>query len=130
MENEVKVGNTYKWASMHCVQTPFKITKIEENIATYIYNGESIEYIDENILQKKDVVLVDEKSAIIPTHYNDTKIDALAVIDDWKLDFRLGNTIKYIQRHMKKGNPLQDLKKAQQYLQLAIDKLEKDGKSK
>jgi len=69
-------------------------------------------------------------STIIPSHYNATKISALDVIDDWKLDFRLGNTIKYIQRHEHKGNPLEDLKKAQQYLALKIKQLEDANNSK
>lgn len=63
-------------------------------------------------------------NAITPPHYNEDTIDALAVIDAWKLDFRLGNVVKYIQRHTKKGTPLQDLKKAAQYLALAIKKME------
>lgn len=58
-----------------------------------------------------------------PAHYNSTAIDALTVIDDWGLDFRLGNTIKYIARHGRKGTPLQDLEKAREYLTLAIERL-------
>ena len=59
-----------------------------------------------------------------PAHYNDTAITALQVIDDWGLDFRLGNTVKYIARHKKKGTELADLRKAAEYLDLAIKRLE------
>lgn len=69
---------------------------------------------------KDDVVI----NPITPPHYNNTKIDALTVIDDWKLSFRLGNVLKYIQRHPHKGKPIEDLKKAAQYLALEIKKLE------
>ena len=59
-----------------------------------------------------------------PAHYNSTAITALQVIDDWGLDFRLGNTVKYIARHKKKGTELADLRKAAEYLDLAIKRLE------
>lgn len=59
-----------------------------------------------------------------PAHYNDTAITALQVIDDWGLDFRLGNVVKYLARHQKKGTPRADLQKAAEYLALAIAKLD------
>ena len=61
---------------------------------------------------------------IKPVHYNSTSITPLQVIDDWGLDFRLGNVVKYIGRHQKKGTPLDDLRKAAEYLAMAIAKLE------
>lgn len=67
-----------------------------------------------------------EETPIVPTHYNSTAITALQVIDDWKLNFYLGNVVKYIARNELKGNQLQDLKKASQYLDLYIKKLEKE----
>ena len=50
----------------------------------------------------------------------------LWVIEDWDLDFHLGNTVKYISRAGKKGTDkeLQDLKKALWYLERRIQNLE------
>ena len=62
---------------------------------------------------------------IKPAHYNSTSITPLQVIDDWGLDFRLGNVVKYIARHQKKGSPLDDLRKAAEYLKMAIEQAEK-----
>lgn len=55
---------------------------------------------------------------IKPTYYNDTKITPFDVIDDWGLNFYLGNAVKYIKRAGKKaGNSrLQDLKKIREYI--------------
>ncbi len=55
---------------------------------------------------------------IKPEYYNDTKITPFDVIDDWGLNFYLGNAVKYIKRAGKKaGNSrLQDLKKIREYI--------------
>lgn len=59
-----------------------------------------------------------------PEHYNEGNIEAIAVIEDWSLDFHLGNVVKYICRSGKKeGNEVQDLEKALWYLQRKIKNL-------
>lgn len=60
-----------------------------------------------------------------PTHYTHGKYEPIEVIADWSLNFNLGNVIKYIARCEYKGNKLQDLKKAQMYLNHEIERLEK-----
>lgn len=59
-----------------------------------------------------------------PAHYNTGKIEAIAAIEDWKLGFNLGNTVKYIARAEHKGKKLEDLKKARWYLDREIANLE------
>lgn len=60
-----------------------------------------------------------------PPHYkSDSGIESIDVIEGFGLNFHLGNVIKYILRHNKKGKPLEDLKKAKWYLDREIDKLE------
>jgi hypothetical protein len=56
-----------------------------------------------------------------PAHYTKGKFEVIDVIEDWDLNFRLANTVKYIARHKHKGKPLEDLKKALWYLQREID---------
>ena len=61
-----------------------------------------------------------------PKHY-DYKIQPISVIDEWGLDFRLGNAVKYIARAGKKDgvSELEDLKKAKHYIEMKIERLEK-----
>jgi hypothetical protein len=61
-----------------------------------------------------------------PAHYGgaDNTYEAIKVIEAWLLGFNLGNVVKYISRAGKKGNKLEDLKKAQWYLEREIEKLE------
>lgn len=55
-----------------------------------------------------------------PQHYNEGKYEVIDVIEDWKLSFNLGNTVKYIARHEHKANPVEDLVKAWWYLSREI----------
>lgn len=58
-----------------------------------------------------------------PAHYGgaDNPYEAIKVIEAWDLGFCLGNTVKYISRAGKKDSRLQDLEKAQWYLQREIE---------
>jgi hypothetical protein len=60
-----------------------------------------------------------------PPHYTVNGIEVIDVIENYKLNYRLGNVVKYVLRADLKGNRLQDLKKALWYLQREIDKTEK-----
>ena len=61
-----------------------------------------------------------------PAHYGgaDNPDEASNVIEAWKLGFHLGNTVKYIARAGRKGNLLEDLKKARWYLDRLIENME------
>jgi hypothetical protein len=65
-----------------------------------------------------------------PEHYGGSEnvYEAIKVIENWNLDFHLGNTVKYISRAGKKGvnKELEDLKKAKFYLDRKINNLEKN----
>ena len=52
------------------------------------------------------------------------KYEPIEVIKDWNLNFNLGNTIKYISRAGRKEDALEDLKKAQFYLNWEIKYME------
>ena len=52
-----------------------------------------------------------------PNHYNTGKYEAIEVIEDWKLNFNLGNAVKYISRCEHKANKEEDIKKAIWYLE-------------
>ena len=54
----------------------------------------------------------------------DTIYEAIKVIEAWGLGFALGNCVKYLSRAGKKGDRLEDLRKARWYLDREIAKLE------
>lgn len=61
-----------------------------------------------------------------PSHYGgDTTYETIKVIEAWDLGFHLSNTLKYLSRAGKKGDELEDLRKAQWYLERKIQQLEK-----
>lgn len=61
-----------------------------------------------------------------PAHYGGAgnPYEAIKVIEAWGLGFNLGNTVKYISRAGKKGDALEDLKKARWYLDHEIQNME------
>ena len=62
-----------------------------------------------------------------PPHYNQAKgFEVIDVIEGYALPYHLGNVIKYVLRHEYKNNALQDLKKAQWYLNRYIERMEQD----
>ena len=56
-----------------------------------------------------------------PTHYNQGKIEVIDAIEDWNLNFCEGNVVKYVARSRHKRETLQDLKKAQWYLNRLVE---------
>jgi hypothetical protein len=66
-----------------------------------------------------------------PSHYGgeSNPYEAIRVIEAWQLGFCLGNCVKYICRAGKKGNALEDLRKAAWYLQREIERWERGSKS-
>lgn len=61
-----------------------------------------------------------------PSHYTDGNIEVIDFIEDKKLGFHLGNTVKYICRAGKKDpeKTIEDLQKAEWYLHREIQRLE------
>lgn len=62
-----------------------------------------------------------------PAHYNRGGIEAIDVIEAWELGFNSGNAVKYLSRAGYKdgASTIEDLKKAQWYINREIQRLEK-----
>lgn len=59
-----------------------------------------------------------------PLHYTaGRKYEPKDVIRDWGLNFNLGSALKYIARAGRKGNTVEDLEKAREYLAFEIEAL-------
>lgn len=64
-----------------------------------------------------------------PKHYTEgRKFEPKDVIRDWGLNFNLGSAVKYLSRAGRKGDIVEDLKKAQEFIQFEIDALEAEPK--
>ena len=68
-----------------------------------------------------------------PSHYAEGRMyEPIAVINDWNLNFNLGNAVKYISRAGRKADPnmdiidktIEDLKKAIFYISYEISSLQ------
>ncbi|MCX6113214.1 MAG: DUF3310 domain-containing protein [Proteobacteria bacterium] len=66
-----------------------------------------------------------------PQHYNQGKYEVWDIIANYVKDapdgeygYYFGNVIKYVLRHLYKGNPVGDLKKTVQYINKILTKLE------
>jgi hypothetical protein len=66
-----------------------------------------------------------------PKHYNHGQIQPIRVWEDWGLcpQAYIASAIKYLARWEHKGSPLEDLRKARQYLDFAIDYVERQEKA-
>ena len=60
-----------------------------------------------------------------PAHYTEgRKYEPKDVIRDWGLNFNLGSAVKYLSRAGRKDDIIQDLKKAQEFIQFEIEAIE------
>ena len=75
--------------------------------------------------RKKKDTIISSDPVNHPAHYTTGGIETIDFIEAKGLDYNLGNVVKYITRADKKGKQLEDLKKAQWYLNRAISNLEK-----
>jgi len=63
-----------------------------------------------------------------PDHYRAaTGHEAIAVIEAWRLNFNLGNVVKYISRAGHKVDRLEDLQKALWYLSREVEHAKRDA---
>ena len=60
-----------------------------------------------------------------PAHYKMGGIETIDFVEAKSLNYNLGNVVKYITRADYKGNKIEDLKKAQWYLNREVSNLEK-----
>lgn len=63
-----------------------------------------------------------------PPHYTVGKIEVIDFIIDQEFGYLDGQIIKYVSRYRHKGSSIEDLKKAQFYLQRLIKEISSDNK--
>jgi hypothetical protein len=74
---------------------------------------------------KKEKLIMTHDNVNHPPHYKTGGIETIDFIEAKSLSYNLGNVVKYITRADYKGNKLEDLKKAQWYLNREVSNLTK-----
>lgn len=113
---------------------PRKVTEASENLKKLVD-----EYKQARAAKKEDWKTIDLSSSNTPiskadpvnhpAHYKVGGIETIDFIEAKKLGYNLGNVVKYITRSDHKGNRLQDLRKAQWYLEREIWNAEDNKKT-
>jgi DNA-binding CsgD family transcriptional regulator len=113
---------------------PRKVTEASENLKKLVD-----EYKQAKAVKKDDwkkISLTNPNTPIQkadpvnhPAHYKVGGIETIDFIEAKKLGYNLGNVVKYITRSDHKGNRLQDLRKAQWYLEREIWNAEDNKKT-
>ena len=73
-------------------------------------------------LTRQSHVTFEQNSVESPSHYQGTRYEAIEIIQDYSLNFCLGNVLKYILRAGRKdpSKRLEDLQKAKRYIEYEI----------
>jgi len=74
---------------------------------------------------KNEKLIMTHDNVNHPAHYKTGGIETIDFIEAKSLSYNLGNVVKYITRADYKGNKIEDLKKAQWYLNREVSNLEK-----
>ena len=120
LDNDGFNDHSIDCSEVFCEECPF------ENIhgsCQELTSNENIERANKYLIERANKYLnkINETSPTDnvnnPSHYNVGTIEVITVIEDWKLNFNLGNAIKYIGRCEHKNNKKEDIKKAIWYLE-------------
>ena len=113
---------------------PRKVTEASENLKKLVE-----EYKQAKATKKEDwkqLSLLSSNTPISkpdpvnhPAHYKVGGIETIDFIEAKKLNYNIGNVVKYLTRADHKGNRLQDLRKAQWYLEREIWNAEDNKKT-
>ena len=99
-------------------QIIYKLGEIGSDIKNIVDNYAKNKPVKKERAPKPTVDLINH-----PPHYTAGGIETIDFIEAKNLGYNLGNVVKYITRADHKGNKLEDLEKAQWYLNRAIAKV-------
>ena len=112
IENDGVNDPTISCVGIHCIECPFGNPL---GICQELTPNENIIRANKYLNKNNETIPIDKVNH--PGHYNTGTIEVITVIEDWKLNFNLGNAIKYIGRCEHKNNKEEDIKKAIWYLE-------------
>ena len=101
------------------------MVKDKRQYKTIKEHGHDISYENEVSLRNNVVSIGNDDNVNSPPHYRYGKKETIDVIQDCMTDdeyhgYLKGNVLKYVSRYKFKGEPLEDLQKAQWYLNRLI----------
>ena len=127
LDNDGFNDHSIDCSEVFCEECPF------ENLfgsCQELTSNENIERANKYLMERANKYLMEINKTIPsdnvnnPRHYNTGTIEVITVIEDWKLNFNLGNAIKYIGRCEHKNNKKEDIKKAIWYLERELKNIE------
>jgi len=108
-------------------KTTLTLPKIKKGMAEHkkimdetIANWKTLSITSSNVPMQIDMFETDAVEH--PAHYKVGGIETIDFIEAKKLNYNIGNVVKYLTRADHKGNRLQDLQKAKWYIDRAIEK--------
>ena len=117
LDNDGFNDHSIDCSGIECNECPFENLNSSCQALT---SNENIERANKYLMEINKTIPSDNVNN--PRHYNTGTIEVITVIEDWKLNFNLGNAIKYIGRCEHKENKKQDLEKAKWYIEREIRK--------
>src|SRR6056297_1661336 len=90
---------------------------------SHLFEEIHTDQIGDEFIIKKSYMNIPSENVSHPPHYNQGEHEAIDVIKDWKLNFYLGNVIKYIARADYKGDRKENLEKALFYLKYELGEI-------
>ena len=119
IENDGVIDYTISCLGISCIECPFRnsLGNCQESTPT-----QNIAIAKAYLNKINKTIPTDNVNN--PTHYNTGTIEVITAIEDWKLNFNLGNAIKYIGRCEHKNNKKEDIKKAIWYLERELKNIE------
>lgn len=104
------------WGYANIINIESRISKVDKKMYTFFVLDDPV---------KLNIGMETFDSVSNPSHYNEGRqYEPRKVITDWGLNFNLGNAVKYVARAGRKGDKIEDLRKAIQYIEFEIEELE------
>ena len=103
--------------------------KVKPNYVYQVkWNNKTKKKKKDDSVEQLDWIDYDEYKSKIehPDHYTLGGIETWDFIEAKKLNYNLGNVVKYVTRCDHKGDPIEDLQKARQYLDREIQRRQND----
>jgi hypothetical protein len=123
--SEAKVANMLDLSIEEYAKRKAFLSK-KKNFVPVGFTGKTLKELEKNANPAFDARIPQFDNVNHPSHYKAGGIETIDFIEAKDLGYHLGNVIKYITRAKHKGNEVEDLKKAQWYLNRAISKLTGD----
>lgn len=133
-KQSTKTKNVLAYLEKNPTAKPAQVAKKFKMAVQYVYKLRSDIKLDKALTMSKPSAMFLTKSspkAVAkdnvnhPAHYKTGGIETIDFIEAKSLNYNLGNVVKYLTRADHKGNKLEDLKKAQWYLNREVSNLEK-----